>query len=101
MNLGTLSRQTPMDCILRIVLAAVLVFAGWHVALHDLGTSSDVSSHVECHVCRLNHVPVANLPVLTLIVSLVLLSLIHVLPTYQRPIQLYRYTLGARAPPLL
>ncbi len=83
-----------------MVLAAALVFAAWHVALHDLGTSSDVSSHVECHVCRLSHVPVAELPVLALIVPLVLLSLIHIFPAFQRATQFYRYTLGARAPPL-
>lgn len=80
-----------------MLLVVALMFAAWHVASHDVDIASD---HEECQACRLNHVPITDLPVLSLLVSLLLASLILVIPAFQRPTQAYRYTLGARAPPL-
>lgn len=100
MILDTSNRQTGLDRLLRIVLVAVLVFAAWHVSSHDLDTLSDISSHTECQVCRLNHVPIADLPILIWIMPLFIISLALVIPALQRPTQSFRYTLGARAPPL-
>jgi len=100
MTSGSLFRQTHLNHLLRIGLVLALVFAAWHVALHDINTSSDVSGHEECQACRLNHVPIADLPTLAWFVPLLILSLVLIIPVVQQPCQYYRYSLGARAPPL-
>ena len=99
MTQGALNQQSSRDRLLRMVLTTALVFAVWHVASHDIGTSNDVSDHA-CQVCRLNHVPVADLPVFSWVVPLFIINLVFVIPAFQRPTQSYRYALGARAPPL-
>jgi len=83
-----------------MVLLVALVFAAWHVASHDIDTSGDIGSHEECQLCRLNHVSITDLPILTWIVPLLIVSLVLIVPVLQRATQSYRYTLGARAPPL-
>ncbi len=95
MTLNTSNQQTYLNHLLKIILVVALVFAVWHVASHDVS-----SGHEECQVCRLNHVPIADLPVPAWIIPLFIASLLLVFLTLQRPIQSYRYTLGARAPPL-
>ena len=99
MTQGALNQQSTPDRLLRMVLTAALIFAVWHVTSHDIGTSNDVSDHT-CQMCRLNHVPVADLPVFSWIVPLFVINLLFVTPVVQRSTQSYRYTLGARAPPL-
>jgi hypothetical protein len=93
-------RCTEESCLIRLALVFALAFATWHVASHGLDTSSDADGHAECQVCRLSHVPIADLPVLTWIVLLFKISLVFVIPALQRTTQSYRYSLGARAPPL-
>lgn len=100
MTLCTSSQQTRLDYLLRIMLTVVLVFAAWHVATHDIDISSDLNIDEHCQICRLNHVPIADLPILAWIASILLLSLVRLVPTHQRSIVSYRNTLGARAPPL-
>jgi len=82
------------------MLLVTLLFAAWHVASHEIDASNDVSGHKECQVCRLSHVPIVDLPMLTLVVPLLIVSLVLAFPKLKRPTQSYRYTLGARAPPL-
>ena len=98
MNFGTSNRQARLDRFLRIVLMVTLLFAAWHVASHGVDIAS---GHEQCQVCRLSHVPIADLPVFAWLVPLILLSLVLIILTLQQPTQPYRYTLGARAPPLL
>jgi len=100
MNLSTSSQRSDFNHLLRIMLVVLLTFAAWHVASHELDLSSNVSGHAECQVCRLNHVPLADLPVLVWASSLFLISFLLAIPASQRTTQSYRYTLGARAPPL-
>lgn len=100
MNLGTSSQHSDTSHLLRIMLVALLMFAAWHVASHDLDISNDANNHTECQACRLNHVPLADLPVLSWALSLFLISFLLAIPAIQHTTQSYRYTLGARAPPL-
>ncbi len=97
---GTLNPQSCLTRALTLMVLAALVFAIWHVSLHDLDVASDANGHGECQVCRLNHVPVTDLPVSSWIVPLFVISLLLIVPVFQRPTQSYRYRLRARAPPL-
>ena len=92
-------QQTYRERIVRIVLAMALVFAAFHVSLHDLDFSGDVNNH-ECQVCRINHVPIADLPTHSLTIPILLLCLILVITVFQQRSQSYHYINGARAPPL-
>jgi len=100
MNLGTSSQHSDTSHLLRIALVVLLLLAAWHVASHELDHLSNISDHTECQVCRLNHVPLADLPVLSWALSLFLIRFLLATPAIQRTTQSYRYTLGARAPPL-
>ena len=92
-------QQTYRERIVRIVLAMALVFAAVHVALHELDSSADINSH-ECQTCRINHLPVADLPTLSLTVPMLLLSLILIITVFQHRSQSHHYINSARAPPL-
>lgn len=100
MNLGTTHKRSDFNHLLRIMLVVLLMFSAWHVASHDLDLFSDVSDHSECQVCRLSHVPLADLPVFAWALSLLLIRFLLAIPAIQRTTQSHRYTLGARAPPL-
>jgi len=100
MNSGTSSKHIYHSRLLRITLVVFLVFAAWHVATHDLGILSDTGEHTQCQACRLNHVPITDLPIFTWAISLFLICLLFTLSAVQHKTQLDRYTLGARAPPL-
>ena len=97
MNLGASSQHSDTSHLLRIMLVVLLVFANWHVATHEL---DDLSDHSQCQVCRLSHVPLADLPVFSWVLSLLLIRFLLAIPAIQSTTQSYRYTLGARAPPL-
>lgn len=99
MNSCSSSQRSATNHLLRIVLVVLLVLAAWHVATHELDHSGS-SGDTECQVCRLNHVPFADFPVFAWALSLFLACFLSVTPITQRTIQSYRYTLGARAPPL-
>lgn len=100
MNDGTSNKHIYHSRMLRITLVVFLVFAAWHVATHDLGIPSDTGEQTQCQVCRLNHVPITDLPIFIWAISLFLICLLFTLPAVQRKTQSYRYILGARAPPL-
>jgi len=101
MNLGTSSQNSHTSHLLRIMLVVLLMIAAWHVASHELDHLNNFSEHTECQVCRLNHVPLADLPLLAWALSLFLIRFLLAIPAIQRTTQAYHYTLGARAPPLL
>lgn len=82
--------------LLRIVLAAAMVFATWHITSHAVVSDSGAE---QCQVCSLSHVPVIDSSTTLGIAPLALLSLILVISTLQHVTQVYRYTPGARAPP--
>lgn len=95
---GTSNRQTYQRYLPQAVLVLALVFAAWHVASHDVTVLSDPD---KCKVCRLNQLPIAISPVISMAAPLLLWSLlILVIPALQRPNRPYAYTLGARGPPL-
>jgi len=100
MKLSMSKRHIKSNHWLRIMLIALLLLTIWHTATHDLDISNDLSEHTECQVCRLNHVPVDNLALPTLLVPSVLISLLFSISIIQGTAQSYRYTPGARAPPL-
>ena len=77
-----------------------MLVAAWHVASHEIDASGEDSNHEECQVCRLGHVPIADLPSFTWFAPLLLLSLILSISTVARAAQSHRHILGARAPPL-
>lgn len=86
---------------LHIGLIVALLFTLWHAALHDVDLHAEDNVHVECETCRINHVPVADLPSTHLSVLPVLLSFSFYTPVTQQTYQTYYYTTGARAPPRL
>jgi len=94
------NRNSEDNSLIRLVLVFALTFATLHVALHDLDMGGGLNEHEQCQACRLNHVPLASLPLLSLLAPLQLLA--YVLPIadteYQLSLQLN--TQRARAPPL-
>lgn len=97
----TCSQNTDMNRLLRWVLAFALVFAALHVASHDIdmGGQGQVDDDT-CQICRINHVPLASLPLPSLLVPLQL-------STYVKPDVVSQFLQtsphrvhGARAPPL-
>ena len=101
MTLNTPIQQTRINYLLQVMLAVVLVFAALHVSTHNIETSGDLDSQEHCQVCRLNHIPISDLPTLTWIVPLLALVLIHSIPALQQPTKIHRSTFSARAPPLV
>lgn len=96
-----LSQSTKAHHQLRWLLVFVLLFAALHVALHDLDLGHANTEHQgECQVCRLNHVPLASLPVPTLHAPLQILiysqPVINTAYLFSSP----SYSRQARAPPL-
>jgi len=94
------NRNIELGHFLKVMLIVLLLLAVWHTTTHDLDISNDLSGHTECQVCRLNHVPVDDLPLLTWLVSPLLIIFIFNISTHQCTTHSYHYTLGARAPPL-
>lgn len=83
------------------LLVFVLIFAALHVALHDLDISpTGLEHHDECQVCRLNHVPLASLPVPDLHTPLRLLLYKQAFISTTYLFSYPPYSRQARAPPL-
>ena len=100
MTLSTSIKQTRIDYLLRIMLTAVLVFAAWHVATHDIDISGDLNIDEHCQVCRLTHVPTTDLPILAWILPVFIISIVRLVSALQPSTPLYRNSFRARAPPL-
>ncbi len=93
-------RQQPENRILRLALVVVMLFAVWHIAMHDIDLSDDLNGSVQCVYCNLNHIPITDLPILSWNVPLILLTLVLIVSSIQHVTKFYFYTSGARAPPL-
>jgi len=101
MTLNTPIQQTRTNYLLRVTLAVVLVFAALHVSTHDIETSDDIDSQEHCQVCRLNQLPISDLPTLAWIVPLLALILLRPIPALQHPTKIHLSSFSARAPPLV
>ena len=102
MLIRAFNRHIEQNRLIRLVLIVALVFASAHVALHNLDVNgSGLDGHDECQACRLNHVPIASLPLPSLFAPLQLLA--YVLPTVDSEYQQSHpfFTQWARAPPVL
>ena len=94
-------QNTKANHLLRLLLVFALAFAALHVALHDINMSGvGLDGNEHCQVCRLNHVPLASLPLPALLASLAHLAYVKpdVVPQYH-PLN-HLTALRARAPPL-
>ena len=95
-------RQTKVNQLIRLVLVFAMIFSSMHIALHDLDESNgNIDGHNECQTCRLNHIPVADLAMVSLPEPLQLL--LYILPVVKSGYHLsplFR-TQRARAPPIL
>ena len=100
MDLNVLNKQTRTGYFLQVMLSVVLLFSALHVSTHDIETSGDLDSQEHCQVCRLNHIPITDLPTLTWIVPLLALTLVHSILVLQQPTKTHLSTFSARAPPL-
>lgn len=100
MTKDTVTQKPNKDLIQRILLIAILVFASWHFTSHDVSVTHDTNAHEECQVCRVNHIPVADLPSLSWATPFFVISFFVATPFFLQLKNSYRNTLGARAPPL-
>lgn len=83
------------------LLLAALVFAGLHVALHDWAFDNTGTDPVhECEACRLNHVPLASLPLPSLLSPLQLLRYVAPVADTRFRTSAQSHIQRARAPPL-
>jgi hypothetical protein len=63
-------------------------------------SSGGLDGHDKCQVCRLNHVPIASLPLPSLHAPLQLLTYVHTVADTEYQLSHRFYTHRARAPPL-
>lgn len=94
-------QSTEENRLIRLVLVFALAFAALHVALHDLDVSSGgLDGHDKCQVCRLNHVPIASLPLPSLLAPLQFLTYVLTVADTEYQLSHQFHTQWARAPPL-
>jgi hypothetical protein len=94
-------QNTKENLLIRRVLVFALLFAALHVSLHDLDTiDGGLGEHDTCHVCRLNHVPVAFLPQPSLLISPQFLNCLSVVVKIVFLPFVQFQTQWTRAPPL-
>jgi len=85
----------------RLVLVFALAFAALHVASHDLDVGGgSLDGRDKCQVCRLNHVPIASLPLSSLLAPLQLLTYVLTVADTEYQLSHQFHTQWARAPPL-
>lgn len=87
-----------------VIVVALLLLSAWHISSHEVSheavDTDGISEHTQCQLCRLSHLAATPSTPLVLVEALYSSYIVVPVQALQKTLVAYRYTLGARAPPL-